>query len=73
MRLLTSKDGDFLSNFDINVESQNGTKGSTLNQKLTDSHEEEVDGRKIGGHLTLKHVFGFCETFKKSQKIQVFI
>ena len=70
MRVLTSKDGDLLSQFDnINEGNKNDDFDSTsLKKMLLDNHENDVDRGKIKAQLPLEHTFGFCKSFKKNTK-----
>ena len=76
MRLISSRDGDLLSQFD-NVNEQVGAndaatadniRSTSLNKMLITNHEDANRG-KIRGQLPLEHIFGFCKTLKRSQKI----
>ena len=76
MRVLSSKDGDLLSQFDIINEELGVDKAATtvniqstsLNKMLNTNHEEDANRGEIKGHLALEHIFGFCKTFKKVTK-----
>ena len=70
MRVLTSKDGDLLSQFDnINEGNTNDNFDSTsLKKMLIDNHEADANRGNIKGQLALEHIFGFCKTFKKVTK-----
>ena len=73
MRVLTSKDGDLLSQFDINNEGNTDYDfdSTSLKKMLIDNHNiagQEVKKGKIKGQLPLEHIFGFCKTFKKVTK-----
>ena len=57
MRILTNKDGHLLSYSDKIGESQNGNKGSSLNQILIDNHEQVANRGKIKGQLSLEQTF----------------
>ena len=72
MRMLTSKDGDLSSYLDKNGESVIDND-NPLKQILINNHPQEVNKGKIKGQLALEHIFGFCKTFKKKQKILDFI
>ena len=68
MKVLSSKDGDLLSQFDnINEGNTDDDFDSTsLKKMLIDNHMiagQEVNKRKIKGQLPLEHIFGFCKTF----------
>ena len=65
LRLLTNEDEDLLSYFDENDDSQNGNKGSSMNQIHNDNLEEVANRGKFKDHLHLEHIIGFCETSKK--------
>ena len=67
MRVLTSKDGDLLSQFDnINEGNTNDDFDSTsLKRMLIDNHENDADRGKIKAQLPLELVFGFCKSLKK--------
>ena len=75
MRLVSSRDGDLLSQFDnINEEIGNNEaatsdniRRTSLNKMLISNHEDANRG-KIKGQLPLEHIFGFCKTFKKVTK-----
>ena len=68
MRFLTQKDGDLSSYFDKISETEAGIADSTLEHMLIDSHTNEVNKGRIRANLPLKHIFGFCKTFKKITK-----
>ena len=71
MRVLTSKDGDLLSQFD-NINERNGQadfNSTSLRKMLIDNHNiagQEVNKGKIKGQLALENIIGFCKTFKKN-------
>ena len=73
MRVLSSKDGDLLSQFD-NINEGNGNAdfdSTSLKKMLIDNHDivgQEVNKGKIKGQLPLEHIFGFCKSFKKITK-----
>ena len=67
MRLVTQKDGDLSTYFDIIDESEDGINNSSLKQILIDNHTEANRGL-IRGHLPLEYIFGFCRSFKKISK-----
>ena len=56
-RVLTQKDGDLSTYFEMNDESENIIENSTMKQIPTNNHVE-VNIRIIGGHLTLDNIFG---------------
>ena len=67
MRLLTSEDGDSSSYFDKNGEAVR-KDNNPLKKILINNQAVEANKGKIKGHLALKRIFGFCETFKKITK-----
>ena len=76
MRLVSSRDGDLLSQFD-NINEETGAneaatsdniRSTSLNKMLFTNHEENANRGKIKGQLPLEHIFGFCKTFKKFTK-----
>ena len=67
MRLVTEKDGDLSTYFDIFNESEDGINDSTLKQILINNHTEANRGL-IRGHLPLEYIFGFARSFKKITK-----
>ena len=75
MRLVSSRDGDLLSQFDNINEEIGANEGAisdniretSLNKMLITNHED-ANRRKIKGQLPLEHIFGFCKTFKKVTK-----
>ena len=67
MRLVTQKDGDLSTYFDIIDENEDGINNSSLKQILIDNHTEANRGL-IRGHLPLEYIFGFCRSFKKITK-----
>ena len=75
MRLVFSRDGDLLSQFDnINEEigaddnaTSDNIRSTSLHKMLITNHEP-VNRGKIKSHLPLEHKFGFCKTFKKVTK-----
>ena len=50
-RLITSKDGDILSSFDIIDKSQSGIPGSSLNEIFIIPDKQAADRGKVNGHL----------------------
>ena len=70
MGVLTSKDGDILSQFDnINESNTDDDFDSTsLKKILIDNHKKDADRGKIKAQLPLEHIFGFCKSFKKITK-----
>ena len=76
MRVVSSKDGDLLSQFD-NINDEEGAddaatavniQSTSLNKMLITNHENDPNRGKIKGQLPLEHIFGFCKTFKKVTK-----
>ena len=75
MRLVSSRDGDLLSQLDnINEEisaneaaTSDNFRSTSLHKMLITNHEPANRG-KIEGQLPLEHIFGFCKTFKKVTK-----
>ena len=70
MRVLASKDGDLLSQFDnINESNTNEDFDSTsLKKMLMVNHENDADRGKIKAQFPPEHIFGFCKSFKKTTK-----
>ena len=73
MRVLFSKDGDLLSQFDsINEGNGDADFDSTpLKKMFTDNHNtpgQDVNKGKIRCQLALENIFGFCISFKKITK-----
>ena len=64
MRLVTKKDGDLFTYFDIIDQSEDEINNSSLKKILTDNHTEANRGL-IRGHLPLDFLFGFARSFKK--------
>ena len=71
LRVLTSKDGDLLSQFDnINEGNTNDNFDSTsLKKMLIVNHEADANRGNIKGQLALEHIFGFCKTFKVTKNL----
>ena len=73
MRVLFSKDGDLLSQFD-NINEGNGDAdfdSTSLKKMLIDNHNtvgQEVNKGKVKGQIALENVFGFCKSCKKITK-----
>ena len=67
MRLVTQKDGDLSTYFDIINESENGINDSSIKQILINNHTEANRGL-IRGRLPLEYMFGFARSFKKVTK-----
>ena len=71
----TSNDSELLSYFNKNNDTDENASmnKNSLNAWLNNSHDENVNRGRIKGHLPLKHIFGFCKTFKKITKFLAFI
>ena len=67
MRLVTQKDGELSTYFDIIDESENGIKNSSLKQIFITNHTEANRG-VIRGQLPLEYFSGFCRSLKKKSK-----
>ena len=63
-RALTSKDGDLLSHFDKNDESEAERENTSLHHHLINNHNLVANKRKIKGVLPLQNIFRFCKTFE---------
>ena len=59
MRLVTQKDGDLFTYFDIIDQSEDEIISSSLKKIPIDNHTE-ANRRLIGGHLPLDYKFGFA-------------
>ena len=70
MKSLTRKHGDLLSHFDIIIEGNTAVdfNSTSFKQMLIDNHFVEANEGKIKGQLPVKHILGFCKTFKKFTK-----
>ena len=64
MRLVTQKDVDLSTYFDIIEESEDEINSSSLKKILIDIHTEANRGF-IRGHLPFEYIFGYCRLFKK--------
>ena len=64
MRLITQKDGDLSTYFDVIDKSEVEINKSSLKKILIDNHTEANRGL-IRGHLPLEYIFGFARSFKK--------
>ena len=64
MRVLTSKDGDSLSQFDNINEGRtiDDFDSTSLKKMLIDNHENDAKRGKIIAQLPLEHIFRFCKT-----------
>ena len=67
MRVVTQKDGDLSTYFDIIDESEEEINNPSLRLTLIDNHTEPNNGFLVG-HLPLEYIFGFCKSFKKITK-----
>ena len=67
MSIVSQKDGDLSTYFDIIDESEDEINNTSLRQILIDNHTEANQGL-IRGYLHLERVFGFCRSFKKITK-----
>ena len=82
MRVISNKDGDFLSQFDNINENDNPILEklqnlppqirSTPHQKVLNTNHTDANKGKIKKYLYLENIFGFCKTFKKVTKNLVF-
>ena len=73
MGILTSKNGDLLSQFDnINEGNRNADFDTTSLKKMLINNHDLANKGKIKSQLPLEHIFGFCKSFKKLQKILAF-
>ena len=76
MRVVSSRDGDLLIQFD-NINEELGAdehettaniQDTSLQKMLITNHENEPNRGKIKCQLPLEHIVGFCKTFKKAAK-----
>ena len=67
MRLVTQKDGDLSTYFDIIDESEGQINNFSLKQILINNHTDDNKGI-FSGHLPLQNIFGFARSFKKITK-----
>ena len=67
MRLVTQKEGDLSTYFDIIDESEDEINITSLRQILINNHTEASRGL-IRGQLPLEYIFGFCRSFKEITK-----
>ena len=67
-RVLTQKDGDLSTYFDMNDESEKSNENSSMKELPVNNHVD-VNKKIIGGHLTLENFFGFCKSIKKISKV----
>ena len=74
MRLVSRRDGDLLSQFDI-INEQIGAneaaksdniRSTFLNKMLITTHGEDANRGKIKGQLPVEHIFGFCKKVTKN-------
>ena len=76
MRVVSSGDGDLLSQFDnINEElgadeaaTTENIQSTSLNKMLITNHENDANRGKIKSQLPIEHIFGFFKTFKEVTK-----
>ena len=73
MKVILSKDGDLLSQFDNFNECDTDADfdSTSLKKMLIINHDvagQEINKGKIKGHLPSEHIFGFCKSFKKITK-----
>ena len=67
MWLVTQKDGDLSTSFDIADKSEAGNDNSSSKQILINDHTADNCGINRG-HLPLAYIFGFSISFKKITK-----
>ena len=67
MRLVTQKDGDLSTFFDIIDESEAGIDNSSIKQTPINNHTA-YNRCIVRGHLPLEYIFGFCKSFEKITK-----
>ena len=67
MRLITEKDGDLSTYFDIIDESEGEINNTSLRKILINNHTEANQGL-IRGYLPLENIWGFARSFKKITK-----
>ena len=67
MRLVTEKDGDLSTYFDIIDENEDKINDSSLKRILINNHTEANRGL-IRGYLPLENIWGFARSFKKITK-----
>ena len=67
MRLVTQKDGDLSTYFDIIDEKEDAILNSSLKKILINNHSDD-NKSLIRGYLPLEYIFGFCKSFKKITK-----
>ena len=72
LRFLTEKDGDQSSYFEKIDATEASFANSTLKHLLIDSHSNDDNTGNIRANLTIEHIFGFYETFKKIAKCLCF-
>ena len=70
MRVLTTKDGDLLLQFDNIYEGNTNDDfdSNSMKKMLNDNSENDADRGKIKAQLPLGHIIGFCKSFKKITK-----
>ena len=67
MRLITQKNGDLSTYFDIIEENEGRIDNSSLKQILINDHTADNRGI-VRNHLLLEYLFGLCKSFKKTTK-----
>ena len=67
MRLVTQKDGDLSTYFDIIDEGEGEIDKSSIKQIIIFNHSDDNKGI-VRGHLPLEFNFGFCKSYKKITK-----
>ena len=76
-RVVSSRDGDLLSQFDNKNEdlgsddnaTSDNIRSTSINKMFITNHEEAVNCGKIKVQLSLEYIFGFCKTLERLQKI----
>ena len=64
MTALKGKDGDLLSHFDKIDKFQPEIDKTTPKHNIVSKHDIPANEGKRKGQLPLKHILGFCRTFK---------
>ena len=64
IRLVTQKDGDLSTYFDIFDERVNEINSTSL-KKILNNNQTDANKGVIRGHLILEYIFGFARSFKK--------
>ena len=70
LRVLTSRDGDLLSQFANIIEGKTDADfdSTSLKNMLNNNQTTAANKGKIKGQLPLEHIFGFCNSFEKVTK-----